>query len=377
MQHSITDHRQTNGKNPNQIYPPTILLSSTRLTWSGLFFLFLSYSSAFAQKNNYALEINNLDIKKKDKNTITLVFDLNNIGEEDIELPYQTTFDMIEIHYEETQKSKQLMAYRYLIEEKLAKEQLSLPTGLVKSAVTMKFPLQKKEIYREKQVKTEALKPIQSIDTLPITKPTEDLKIFTQDSVLINQNDVIAVIQIPLNWALVDTVLENKIPLNANARKQKKKPKEKETLPEVVTEIIQKDTLIQNPCVNFIIDSIWVVKQKNKNITLAFFVKNKGNQAIRLWGDTPESSDNLAVKAYLSSFDHYVNSAFFLRGLYLQDEANAIGGILEPSQSIKATMEINLKDKTKFTPYILLEINALQNIEECETNDNFKAIRLN
>jgi hypothetical protein len=371
MQNSIHEY------NPSQIYLPITLLNSTRLALCVLCFIFLSDFSTFAQKNNYALEINNLDIKKKDKNTITLVFDLNNIGEEDIELPYQTPLDIITVHFEETQKSKQLVAYRYLIEEKLAKQQLTLPAGLVKSAVTMKFPLQKKEIYREKEVLSETPKTAQLIDTVTITKPKDDLKIFTQDSVLISHNDAISIIQIPLDWALIDSVSELKIPLNAHPRKSKKKENENITTLEQPIEIIAKDTIIQHPCVNFVIDSIWVVKQKNKNITLAFYIKNIGNQAVRLWGETPESSDNLAVKAYLSSFDHYVNSAYFLRGLYLQDEANAIGGILDPQQRIKATMEINLKDKTKFTPYILLEINALQNIEECETGDNFKAIRLN
>jgi hypothetical protein len=358
-------------------YYSTTLLSAVRLATLCLFITLVCSTSAFAQKNNYTLEISNLDIKKKEKNTITLVFDLNNVGEEDIELPYQTPLNAIAVHFEETQKSKQLLAYRYLIEEKLAKQQLTLPAGLIKSNIVMKFPLQKKEIYREKEVKTEVPKPTQIIDTVTITNIKDDLKIFTQDSVLISKNDTIAIVQIPQDWSLIDTVCGITIPLSAHTKKSKKKQIESTSLPEQVTEIIQKDTIIQKPCVNFIIDSIWMVKQKSKTATIAFSIKNIGNQAVRLWGETPESSDNLAVKAFLCSFDHYVNSAHFIRGLYIQDEANAIGGILEPSQSIKAMMEINLKDKTKFTPYILLEINALQNIEECETGDNFKAIRLN
>jgi hypothetical protein len=303
---------------------------------------------ATAQKNAYTLEINNLDIVKKDKKTIELVFDINNIGDEDIELPYQTPLSEIAVYFDENQKTKQLVAYHYLIIEKLGKSNLRLPSGAVKSVYKMKFPLQKREIYREKKVE----KTTQLIDTVKVSDLKDSMQVFTQDTFLLSTTDSVLFLKI-------DTIQPIKIAVDSVR---------KDTSPIVIP---------TRNCANFQIDSVWIIKQKTKTATIGFSIQNTGNQAVKLWGETPEAEDNLAIKTFLCSFDHYTKSAFFLRGLYIQDEANAIGGILEPMQRITAQMEVNLKNKTKFTPYILLEINALHNIEECETNDNFKAIRLN
>jgi hypothetical protein len=216
----------------------------------------------------------------------------------------------------------------------------------------MKFPLQKKEIYREKKEETKIIPSTQLPDNLISTTSKDSTTLLPKDTVSTIARDSFEILK-------KDTIAIAKSTIDS----------------------LKKDTLSEasriNFCVNFIIDSIWIIKQKSTSAILGFSIQNIGNQSIRLWGETPEAEDNLAIKAFLSSFDHYTNSSYFLRGLYIQDEANAIGGILEPMQRVTAQMNVSLKNKTKFTPYIVLEINALHSIEECNGSDNFKAIRLN
>lgn len=299
---------------------------NNNITYTLIFSLFLSLR-AYAQKD-YTLEISNLHIKEKNNKNITLTFDLSNSGNADIELPYATPFSTIEIVYEASDDAKKLIAYRYLIEEKLAKENIILPSGAVKSNLLMRFSIQKKEIYREKV-------------NIPIATDT----ITTQKSVTIDN-------AITTTLLSTDSVEIGKI-------------------------ILPTQNIDTETCADLRIDSIWLLKLKGKYVTLRFSIKNIGNQAVKLWGDTPRIEDNLAVRAYLASLNHYTKSALPLRGLYIQDEAEAIGGLLDAQQSILVDMELNLKDKTKFTPFILLEINALQTIIECNMEQNISYLKLN
>ncbi len=298
--------------------------SLRREAWA--FFILLLSHSAFAQKSDYKLEISNLHKKESNKKNITLEFDLSNVGEEDLELPYQTPLANVDIQFEENEKSKALLAYHTLIIQKLANKNIDLPVGAVKSGLRMTFPLQKKEIYREK-------KQAQVIDSVKVMKA----EILTQDSISLTEKKD-PIIQKPLS---------------------------------------KKDSGLVKSSSDFIIDSIWIIEQKKKSARLGISIQNIGNQEVRIWGESAESNDNLAIKAYLSSLDHVTNSAYFLRGLYVEDEAKPIGGILDAGQRLHVMMEISLKLKTKFNPYILLEINALQNITESNNANNFKAIRLN
>jgi hypothetical protein len=290
----------------------------------------------FAQNSDFKLEFSNLKSLKNNHKSIIIEFDLTNIGNEDIELPYQTPISSIDIVFENNENTQSLLAYQYLIIEKLSKQTLVLPVGSVKSGVLMKFSAQKKEIYKEKKRQKQIEKTTQLTDSSRIIKDSITLKIFTQDSVQLSTTK---------DTNILKPILVSALPATF--------------------------------CGDFSIDSIWIIQQKKKSVSLGILIKNIGNQELKLWGETPEIFDNLTLKAYLSSLDHKTNSAYFLRGLYIQDEAKSIGGILEPNQTIQVMMELNLKAKTKFTPYILLEINALQNISECKNDNNFKTIHLN
>lgn len=318
----------------------------TLIAWKSLnlcILLLLSISMSYAQQSNpYILEISNLHIIETKKNNVLVSFDVFNAGEEDIDLPYQTKPEDIEIKYDVPSSSATLKGYQFLINEKLAKEDLHLAVGAAKADMRYKLPLQKKEVYRESPiVETKIL----TIDTLSqkIEEQYVDIdKWITADTTLLFFEDL----------TIMDT-------------------------------IFAKSNVTPSPaipaCIDLIIDSIWIVQQSKKTVTLRFSIRNIGNKDCEVWGDTPILADNLSIKAYLSSQPYYVNSAYMLRGLFISDEANEAHGILQSQHKITAEMELSLKAKSKFTPYILLEINALHNIEECNSSNqnNYTAILLN
>lgn len=143
---------------------------------------------------------------------------------------------------------------------------------------------------------------------------------------------------------------------------------------------LQLDTIkyssVANLCPDLIIDSIWIVNKNRNKITIAANVLNVGNYGIRVWGIDSTPQDNIVMKAFLATHEHITKSSFMLRGLYIQDEVFEFGGILGAKQKMNLIMELSLKQKTKFTPYIILEINSLRTETECNFDNNTKAKRL-
>lgn len=279
------------GSNFSFDYLNKVLLNSFKL----LIILLLCAINSLAQSSINILEINNLQKTKVSKKYIYFKFDLNNIGDSDIDLPYQTSAHSIDFRFEETNSNFQ--SYQSLITAKISKMSIILAAGAVKTDIKLKLPIQKKELYKNFFSNT---------DTIPTKlKDSNYLK-----------------------------------------------------------------------CADLIIDSIKLINRKGKNIKVEIEVQNIGNQEIKLWGKESSVEDNIAIKTFLSSHNRLLNSSLFLRGLYIHDEANNIGGILLPNQKLGLIMELNIKDKTKFTPYLIFEVNSLRSELECTFDNNLQFMRL-
>jgi hypothetical protein len=336
--------------------------------------LVFSQEETIGTGQRWRLEISNLKIVETNRNNVLFQFDLSNTGKEDIELPYSPAIENIEVVFDDTLKKSQYAYFQHLIKEQLGVEELFLPLGLVKEDFQLEILLPKtKKVEREKvesrKVESGTLDSISILkkDSVQTFKKVKNLNLlaFSKDSLFkIFRKDTVFTIQ------KIDSLL---------AKKGKKEILLLHSYPIVYTFSV-KDSLLKSNDIcekpDFVIDTSFILKKDKKNVKVKVRIKNIGNEQAQLLGQTPDIQDNVIIKSYFSAFPKYTNGSIFARGIYIDDEAKFIHNSFSPSQTLDLEFEIPLKNKSKFTPFIVLEINGNATVEECSVDNNFYFIKI-
>lgn len=330
----------------------------------------------------WSMEISNFKILEEKRNNVVVQFDVTNTGKSDIDMPYNTPLGNIEIVFDDSLKKSQYAYYQYLIKEQLADEELFLPVGLVKLDFQTEIFLPKNGVFKKKKstqqdtnkivILNEKIK--QNSDTLLLLKK-DSLKVFSPfDYRAKSKKEAFDLFKKDTSFMEVKTdtiaAFENYIAYQLFH----------EVRHTVVFSAKDSSVLLQylgcHEKSDFVIDSVFIKEKTKKEVILRFLITNKSDKAAFLLGETPAIEDNISVKSYFSLLPKMTNGAIFARGMYTDKEAKSVNGALQPSQKMWLEIEIPLKLKTKFTPYIVLEINGTNTIEECYMDNNFIAVKV-
>ena len=361
----------------------TTLLS---FIFSCLFFLLPLLLSAqndvVGNGQQWSMEISNFRVLEQRKTNVVVQFDVTNTGKSDIDLPYNTPIGNIEIVFDDSLKKSQYAYYQHLIKEQLAEEELFLPVGLVKLDFQTEILLPKSGIFKKKnkdkkQVENAVVKDSILVKNQVDTTENKELKTPKKDNFSYSspnkaENFDFFKKDTSYSYFEYDTlayVANNQYFRGIHPHK-------------ILLTFTAKDSILnlfEEMCFtkpDLVIDSFFVKKKNKKQVVLGFLVRNQGNQRAYLVGETPSIEDNVSVKSYFSLLPKKTNGAIFVRGMYMDKEAKSVENQLLPSQRIWLEIEIPLKLKTKFAPYIVLEINGTNSIEECSVDNNFIAVKI-
>jgi hypothetical protein len=335
-------------------------------------FLFFSFFS-FAQKEligtgqTLRLEVSNLKMIERGRTTALFQLDLMNIGKEDIDLPFNTPIENIEVVFDDSLNRTQYAYYQYLIKEQLGVEELNIPVGLVKTSFPLEIILPKEN---KKNNSIKVAKNVFSTDSSVVKRDTFLLKKVKKyyDFSLFSKDSLYRFFKKDSNFVRLECdtfrVLEQgvfkKIPHCAQSFQYSFTTKD--------TSLAVKNVEYKP---DFRIDTCFVKKQDKKSCTIVVKCSNIGNVGVFMLGETPLITDNFSAKTYFSALQKYSNGAIFARGMYIEKETQNIGNYLQIGQQFSFEMEIPLKNKSKFTPFLIVEINANQSIDELTTDNNF------
>ena len=127
-------------------------------------------------------------------------------------------------------------------------------------------------------------------------------------------------------------------------------------------------------CADLVVQDIKILKNSKRSVTLEYTITNQGAGPAHLYGKGRILEDNLALRAHMSSSEKISKGAILITGDFLP---NAPGSKpLNPDESVTATIKLEKFKMTKFTPYIILELDTFQNIIECDETNNRKAIKV-
>ncbi len=130
-----------------------------------------------------------------------------------------------------------------------------------------------------------------------------------------------------------------------------------------------------NLCPDLVFDTAFVAEYNEKNMLLRFALRNTGTAAAYLLGDSGRSADdNVAVNVYFVSGDKLSRGAIYADGVFIREGVETLDGILLPGQVLYGAMEISLKNRSRFSPNLVFELDPFQRVNECDRTNNTRAV---
>jgi hypothetical protein len=131
---------------------------------------------------------------------------------------------------------------------------------------------------------------------------------------------------------------------------------------------------ITGACPDLEIDTVYLVKYTNKSMVLHYVVRNVGTAAAQVLGNGADKKDRMSLHVYFVSGVRMTRGAIFAGSAQVQDGPEIPNGWLGPGQLLQGEMEISLKNRTRFSPNLVLEIDPFQTIPECRRVNNTKTL---
>ncbi|MFN4255614.1 MAG: hypothetical protein ACK4Q5_11470 [Saprospiraceae bacterium] len=135
--------------------------------------------------------------------------------------------------------------------------------------------------------------------------------------------------------------------------------------------------MTEKGCPDLVFDTIYIVKQSAKTMRLHFVLRNVGDATARLLGPTDEREDNLAVNVYFVSGQKLTRGSFLADGMFFKNK-DIEQGILLPGRRLHGEIEISTRNRTRFQPNLVFELDPFQSLaDECNKTNNTRALVVN
>ena len=201
----------------------------------------------------------------------------------------------------------------------------------------------------------------------------QDLKQF--ESSLIN-----SIFEIPLNLKAGQILFNQKVSIKSNAESIAAETTEiqegKLSTTSALSKGISEEPLDENLCSDLIIESISIVKKSNNSVTLKYKIKNQGKQAAYVSGATKKVEDNLAMTFHMSSTEKLTRGAIPIGGAFVKEGRQIPDGKLYPGKSVTDEIKLDIRNMTKFTPIIIIELDPYLSVVECDETNNQNHIKI-
>ncbi len=130
------------------------------------------------------------------------------------------------------------------------------------------------------------------------------------------------------------------------------------------------------PCIDLIVDSVSVLSLTSGSVTLQYFIRNIGTAPAPLNGDGALVKEKVAVQFFFSGSNRITRGSIFAHSAFVSADAlKETKGVLAPGKAVRQTAKFSLENKPRFYKVILIEIDALNAIEnECDETNNVSGI---
>ena len=125
-------------------------------------------------------------------------------------------------------------------------------------------------------------------------------------------------------------------------------------------------------CANLIFDTLFLESWTASAMRLRYKLRNTGAVPANFFGKNAEP----LLKAYFVSGEKLTRGAIPAGITSIRKGRETLDGQLWPGQVLEGFMELETKNRTRFSPNIALELDPAQAVDECSRTDNVGVIRL-
>ena len=124
-------------------------------------------------------------------------------------------------------------------------------------------------------------------------------------------------------------------------------------------------------CPDMILEDLKIIKKTPKWITLEYTLKNVGKGPAYL----DKSNQKIAMRAFLSSSENLTRGSLPLGGGFVTYKEGK-DGALYPNKSFTGTLKLDIKKITRFTPFVVLNLDPFNVINECDKANNYGNVKV-
>ena len=124
-------------------------------------------------------------------------------------------------------------------------------------------------------------------------------------------------------------------------------------------------------CYDLVLDSLVIRKQTKHKTWVSYSMYNRGTDVF----ETDTDKKDLAIKYYLSGSDELTRGSIPLGGVYLEPPRREKLRI-NPGSSFRGELELDLRNKSRYLNYLILELDPFSNYRECNENNNITVLFL-
>ncbi len=123
-------------------------------------------------------------------------------------------------------------------------------------------------------------------------------------------------------------------------------------------------------CPDLAIDTAYIYRYSDNEITIRYVLANIGNAAV----EVASSVFNLGINLYFIGGNKLTRGAVPAGNTKVLQGSETLTGWLKAGQRLRGEIVIDLKNRTKFAPNILIELAPPPNLRECDRTNNTRAV---
>jgi len=125
-------------------------------------------------------------------------------------------------------------------------------------------------------------------------------------------------------------------------------------------------------CAELVFDTVLVEAWNARTMRLRYFLRNEGNAPARLFSKNTEP----VIKVYFVSGTKLTRGAIPAGSTSIRKGRETLDGLLMPGEILEGTVEIDLSNRSQFSPNVALEFDPAQVVDECGRTGNVRVLRL-
>ena len=290
----------------------------------------------------YRLHLTAVKVLRKKGEEIKIQYTVINTGRENIALGGKSAAtDQLLVLFDQSLQTAKISQYQQQIRKSLLKQQFSIVAGQIKRDNELSFSTKTSPaVSKEKEIV--AIKP---------EKPQKKVKtVASAEASNVKEESK-------------EEIVVKKEPVTNEAASSETK--------EDYTPYLDRDN-----CSDLMIEQIKIVKQSKRNVTLEYVLINQGTGPAYLFGSTKSKEDNVAIRANISGSTRLSRGAIIIGGDYITEGLKKENGKLMPNERYVGTIKLDTYKMTKFTPNIILELDAYNSLIECDETNNRSHIKV-